>query len=412
MDQATEPQQSTNSSSIDMSLKPAAAPSQVYTAAVSDQPASPNSKKKFLFFGVVIVLLVFLFLTGGLLVYAGYSGSSLPLMNKDQKLAYQKLYADLPLVPKAPQHILLTTLGKKEMVTLYEQKTTAAVKIKPKGGEEANLSVPFTFVADGAFDVRDFTNPLYSIDFSAESGTTLLPFKAKMGLRQLDDKVYFQIREMSGILDNYISFRPVYNKWFVSTVLTPEEKQKLGSNPYNLHDTDKYIVKIFEDQGFAKTVVRLSDEKVSDEVSYHLKFTPRRSDVLSIIKAFAEEAGSPLSSDALKQWETSLNQVENIVFDLWIGKTSTEPRKMTLAFLFKPETSNNASYQYDSNNPLSLLQDATYDVSITTELLSINKPVEIKAPDNPLSVEEFTNLLREEQSSGSASRSAEINESL
>ncbi len=356
-------------------------PPPVYPTPPPTQPTSPHPKRgKFI---AALILVFFLLVLGGLTVVfaVAYQGTELPFVSKELSLTLQKAYANLPLVPKAPRHILLQSW-------------------------ESSLKVE-TLILDASMSVEGFDLSLYgsaqikegdanfTVHLTGKSSNLTFPLALEMDLVSLEKVLYFKIDTLtSPTLSSFIDLSPALGKWWrfdLSTLETQarEELEKEQGGKGLTQQAQQRVIELFSHPEVLNTVARGTDEQVGEEDCYHLHAVATKEAYVKLAEILKEDSLSDQEKEALGE---SFETLEKLELDFWIGKNSLMARKMKLLFKTKSLDAG-AGGLYSS---LLGLQQAFEGVFVL-ELPEINIPVSINAPEDSHEIDELVELLFESQ---------------
>ncbi len=416
----TEPQAplpSSPTSSQDV-IVPKPPPTQIYSAPIPEQPAPSVYKRRFLFWGIGIIVLAFIFIASGVFVYAGYNDVRLPLLSESQQIEFQKTYARLPIVPKSAKQILLLASDKSTEMKSYEFKFSAGLDISQKQSVGGLSAVSFDISANGAADLTDKKKPVIDLNTKIKSTTPLVPLTFEMLFLAKDSKLYLNIKEFSGVLASYANFTPVLNKWFVQDMSALDtdarsllDQEKTDDKTVTQH-TQQWFLKVFSDREISSRIKKVNEEKIGDEVSYHLTFSPTTKDIVRLVEYVGEEQNRKLTDSERAELEKGLVYFKDVKFDLWIGQQSYLPRKTTLTFEYAPETPNQSGYDAETAiTPFSSLSGVTFKAAFSMEIPSVNKPVNVEVPQNATDFQEFYSALNGGSSTNTSSQAGQVRDS-
>lgn len=330
--------------------------------------------------GLILLLLVGLITA---VAVVAYQGTELPLVSKELSFQLQRTYAKLPLVPKAPRHILLQSLD-----SSLEMETFTL---------DASISMEkFDLALSGDAEVKEDTAN-FDLHLAAKSSDPTFPLTLDMDLRSLDKIFYFRVGTLvSPTISTFVDFSPAIGKWWQYD-LTPLETQARKELEKEQKETAKTItqraqrkaIEIFSQPEIIKAVTRESDEKIGDETSYHLRIVPTKELYLGLMEALQERSLDDVERESL---EKSFEGIEKLEVDLWIGKKTFVARKLKFLFKIKPSLEGTGTSPYTPSINL-LLGMGTFEGVFVLEIPKINAPVSITAPEGAQDIEELMKLL-------------------
>lgn len=334
-------------------------------------PSKPKGKRIILGF----ILLLLIGLTAAFVAVA-YQGIELPYVPKELSLQMQKTYAKLPFVPKAPRHILLQSMG-----STLEAKTLTL---------DASMSITgFDLAFYGDAEFKEGTSNL-DFHLSVKISEPTLPLTLEADLISIDKILYFKIDTLSSPLISAIpdlgaALEKVEGKWWQYD-LTPLETQarkeleKEAAKTPTQQAQWKAIDFLFQPE-VIKAITREKDEKIGEEMSYHLRIAATKEVFLKLVEIGEEE---PLTDKEKADLEKSFEGIEKLEIDFWIGKNTFVMRKAKLLFKVKSDVS--------PYTTLLGLEETLAGVFVL-EIPKINAPVSISAPEGAQDVEELIKLL-------------------
>lgn len=359
---------------------------------------SPKKRKIFPF--ILLFLLVLFLLLGGGFVYAAYSNVKMPFLNEEQQLNIQKWYAKIPLLPKNARHVMLLAIDGSSAMKTYEFKMSAGVDISQKQSVGGVSEVSFDFSSSGKADMTNRQDPKFDFDLQLKSASPVMPFSTKAFVLMADKKLYFKVDEFSGLPAGFIDLKPILGTWFKEDLANLDtEARKLIEKTQKddktvTEDTQRWFLKIFSDGDILSRVKMLKDEKAGDEMSYHLSFEPRKQDIIKVVNFIAEDQKKPLTAVQISELEKSLDSVEKLTIDVWIGQNTKAVRKANYAFRIRsPKEQKKVGDESVNLSPLAGLSDVVLDGAFSMEVLSVNKPVSINAPKDSKDISELLSFF-------------------
>lgn len=340
-------------------------------------PSKPKGKR-------IVLSLILLLLTCLVAAFAAvaYQGIELPLVSKELSFQLQKTYAKLPLVPKAPRHILLQSLD-------------SSLEIKTFTLDASMSTGTFDLALYGDVEVKEDTANS-DLHLTAKSSDPTSPLTLEMDLISLDKIFYFRVGTLvSPTISTFMDFSPAIGKWWRYD-FTPletqareelEEEQKEAARTIT-QQAQRKAIEIFSQPEIVKAVMRERDEKIGEEMCSHLRIVRTEETYLKLVEALQEK---PLTDVERGNLEKSFEGIEKLEIDLWIGKNTLVVRKLKFLFKIKPSLGGIGTSPYTTS--LNLLGMDAFEGTFVVEIPEINAPVSIIAPEGAQDIKELIELL-------------------
>jgi hypothetical protein len=332
------------------------------TAVTPPQPTPPKPKKRkmLVILGAITLLLLTPFAA------TAYGGVNLPLVSDELSLQLQKLYAGLPLVPKAPRHILLQSIESSMEIKTFIVDASVSM---------AGLGVALY----GDIEIKeDAVN--FDLHLTGYSSQPTFPLSLEADLINLDDALYFKVETFdSSLLSDFIDLSPIIGEWwrFSSGISTEPEEGSIAQ------EAQHKILELLSHPEITKIITKAEDEKIGEELCYRLRITPTKESFVKLVELIQEES---LTNEEKKEIEEGFEEIDRLEVDLWIGKETSLVRKVKILFKLKSSVEGLDAATYLG---LSGMSEAALEITLP----KINSPVSITAPKGARGAEELFELL-------------------
>ncbi len=299
----------------------------------------------------IIIVLILLFLAGGVAGYAYYTG----------------FFVTLPsLLSNLVDKTKTATTGLKYDVTVsvdFSEIKSAGTPLDSLSSIGIN-SKQFILKMNGSSDISDLKNPKFSSVLSFNLGGGVVSAEAEF---RLVDKVLYAQLLKTPILGTFslptTTIAPYINKWFSAPTMS-----SISYSVTTLTDEQKdYIRKLFIDSNFIKPVAKLVIETVGGEPSYHFSFDFDKVAFVSYLESLKSymqtiDKNNPTYSTLdSKMFTDALNQVKDFKGEIWIGRSDKLVHKLSISFGVQPDLTKTEQVKI---NIISVISDYNQPVSI------------------------------------------------
>jgi hypothetical protein len=239
-----------------------------------------------------------------------YGGVNLPLVSDELSLQLQKLYAGLPLVPKAPRHILLQSIESSMEIKTFIVDASVSM---------AGLGVALY----GDIEIKeDAVN--FDLHLTGDSSQPAFPLTLEADLVNADGNFYFKIEALDiPTLSDFVDLGSIVGDWWQLGPGTATVQE--GGEA--IQEAQQRIPELFSNPKIFTTINKEKDEKVSDELCYHLHITPTKEAFLALVEA---AQGEVLTGKEKEEIEEGFEAFDNLEADLWIGKETSLVRRVKI----------------------------------------------------------------------------------
>ncbi|MFA5841185.1 MAG: hypothetical protein WC847_02860 [Candidatus Paceibacterota bacterium] len=334
-------------------------------------PSSPVSKSKKIFY--IILVFIFFGLAGGG-VYAYFAGFFVSLPS----LTSQAI--DSARIATSATYDITASFDFSEVKDTLSGVSSFGSLFSGVSDNKAN------FTTKGNYDNSDGKNIKSSTVVSFDLGKLSLAAE----IRFVNDILYGTLTKVPVIPFMPIDLSKLENKW-VSFPFKSEDGKDISNPISSLSPVDPTIVdeltpdqkeniyKMFRNAHFIKAIKKLPPETVGGELSYHFIFDFDREGItayLETLKSYVNTIGkdnSKLSSFDPTSFNKSLDNLHDFKGEIWIGHSDKLLHKLMLNFSMKVDPA----------------KDEYVKVALVGIFSNWNKPVNIVAPAESISFEEF-----------------------
>lgn len=333
-------------------------------------PQLPPKKSKA---GLIVVIVIILIVVGAIAAYA---------------MGYIKLpFGGEP----SPKNAVLSMAETLTTVKSVSFNGSAEVKIKEsKNAEVTNMPTgSFTVTAVGSLDMSDKETPKGQIDTGANFSISdekngSMQGEVTLGMIGYKKDVYLSLKNfdfdyqpvkpdpytagMIGFAEGFVS--SIKGKWIKI------ESQQNSPSPTNEEDTATFekLKKALAKMDYVDSIKKINEEKVSGVATRHYSMIVD-SNKLNVV--VSEALGETPQADMVKSFKITGLEEGKIVIDLWIGKQDNRLYKIaTPEMIVEDETTKVAG-------------SVVYEISFK----DYNKPLELSAPSDSITIEELMGSL-------------------
>jgi hypothetical protein len=330
---------------------------QPVTQTESPAPTDSPKKNKKKIVGIIIGVVLFLVLAGGVSGYFFYYLSPARILGKtvENLQDIKSLEYSGQLEAKASvEQVLGESTSILAQAPFVDNSNTANLN---------NIAVIFS----GKSDTSNLEQP--KLQFSFDINSDLLGEAMQIGLefRFINQKAYIQIRNMEEFL-GFLGLASLNNQWVEIGTDTLEDTADIElSTEVNFSE----IEDIFNDRPeFIKITEKLPTEEIDTVKTYHYAYEIDKDLIVEFIKELSSEGSTDIDLST-----EDFDDIQSINGEIWIGKKDYYPYKLTL------NVTGNDDGQMESSDEL----------NFTLFMKNFNDPVQIDIPSNTKTLEEVLN---------------------